>query len=138
MTQSLTQRRARTEGGWTLIEMMVVVSLVMILAAIALPAYRNSIIQAKEAAMRTDLFMMRDAIDQYYADKGKYPDSLDTLVSENYMRAVPTDPFTKSSTTWQTTEADPTPGTLTATAGIYDVKSGADGVALDGSRYSDW
>jgi general secretion pathway protein G len=138
MARLLSNRRSSAEGGWTLIEMMVVVSLVMILAAIALPSYRNSIVSAKEAAMRTDLFMMRDAIDQYYADKGKYPDSLDTLVSENYMRAVPQDPFTKSSTTWQTTEADPTPGTLTATAGIYDVKSGADGVSLDGSRYADW
>jgi general secretion pathway protein G len=127
----------RPDAGWTLIEMMVVVSLIMILAAIALPSYRNSIVAAKESALATDLYMMRDAIDQYHADKGKYPDSLDTLVSENYMRAVPQDPFTKSSTTWQTMPPDPTPGTLTAEAGIYYVKSSADGVALDGIRYAD-
>jgi len=82
---------------------------------------------------------MRDAIDQYYADKGKYPESLDALVSESYLRTVPKDPFTESTTTWQTTEADAPPGTVSTTApGIFEVKSGSQATALDGSRYADW
>ena len=131
--------RSRAEGGWTLIELMVVISLIMILSSIALASYRNSITHAKEAALRSDLMLMRDAIDQYYADKGKYPESLDALVSESYLRTVPKDPFTDSTTTWQTTEADAPPGTVsTASPGIFEVKSGSQFTALDGSRYADW
>jgi general secretion pathway protein G len=129
--------RARDEG-WTLIELFVVISLVLILATMAMNQYRNTVLHAKEAALKSDLFLMRDAIDQYYADKGRYPDSLHTLVSESYIRAVPQDPFTRSSDTWTTTAADPEPGSGSASAGIYDVKSGAQEVAQDGSRYSDW
>ena len=111
----------------------------MILSSIALASYRNSITHAKEAALRSDLLLMRDAIDQYYADKGKYPESLDALVSESYLRTVPKDPFTDSTTTWQTTEADAPPGTVSTTSpGIFDVKSGSQLTALDGSRYADW
>src|SRR4249920_1333444 len=131
--------RSRAEGGWTLIELMVVISLIMILSSIALASYRNSITHAKEAALRSDLMLMRDAIDQYYADKGKYPESLDALVSESYLRTVPKDPFTDSTTTWQTTEADAPPGTVSTTSpGIFEVKSGSQLTALDGSRYADW
>jgi general secretion pathway protein G len=126
------------DGGWTLIELLIVISIIMILASLALTQYRNSVTAAREAALRSDLFLMRDAIDQYYADKGKYPDSLSTLVSESYLRAVPIDPFTRSADSWTTTPAEPAPGTTTADAGIFDVKSGADGTALDGSRYGDW
>jgi general secretion pathway protein G len=128
----------RREDGWTLIELLVVITLVMILASLALTQYRNSITATREAAMKSDLFLMRDAIDQYYADKGKYPDSLQTLVSESYIRAIPRDPFTNSADTWVTVQADPEPGSVSAATGIYDVKSGYDGVALDGSRYADW
>jgi general secretion pathway protein G len=131
--------RSRAEGGWTLIELMVVISLIMILSSIALASYRNSVTHAKEAALRSDLMMMRDAIDQYYADKGKYPESLDALVSESYLRTVPKDPFTESTTTWQTTEADAPPGTVSTTSpGIFEVKSGSQLTSLDGSRYADW
>jgi general secretion pathway protein G len=129
--------RSRDEG-WTLIELFVVISLVLILATMAMNQYRNSVLHAKEAALKSDLFFMRDAIDQYYADKGRYPDSLQTLVSESYLRAVPTDPFTRSSDTWTTVAADPEPGSGSSSAGIYDVKSGAQEVAQDGSRVSDW
>jgi general secretion pathway protein G len=124
--------------GWTLIELLIVISIIMILAATSLVTYRNSVTLAKEAALHSDLFMMRDAIDQYYADKGKYPDALQTLVSENYLRAIPKDPFTNSSDTWQTVEAEPQPGSTTAEPGIYEVKSGFDGMGIDGSRFSDW
>ena len=131
-------RRSASDRGWTLIELLVVISLVMILASLALTQYRNAVRSAKEAALRSDLFLMREAIDQFYADKGKYPDSLDALVSERYLRAVPKDPITGESETWQTVQADPEPGSVSASAGIYDVKSGSNDTALDGSRYADW
>ena len=110
----------------------------MILAALSMVTYRNSVTLAKEAALRSDLMLMRDSIDQYYADKGKYPDSLQTLVSEGYMRAIPKDPITNSADTWQTEEAEVQPGSSSAEPGIYNVKSGDPGTALDGSRYADF
>jgi general secretion pathway protein G len=131
-------RRRRREDGWTLIELMIVISLVMIMATLALTQYRNSITYTKEAVLKGQLFQMREAIDQYYADKGVYPESLQTLVSDGYMRSVPRDPFTQSSDTWQTVPADPQPGSLTTSTGIYDVKSGHDGTGTDGSRMADW
>ena len=131
-------RRRAADRGWTLIELLVVISLVMILASLALTQYRNAVRSAKEAALRSDLFLMREAIDQFYADKGKYPDSLDALVSERYLRAVPKDPITDQTDSWQTVQADPEPGSVSASAGIYDVKSGSNDTALDGSRYADW
>jgi general secretion pathway protein G len=100
--------------------------------------YRNSITSSKEAVLSTDLFRMRDAIDQYYADKNKYPSSLDALVSDGYMRKIPEDPITKSAETWQTILAEPDPSNPSAEPGIYDVKSGATGTALDGRSYSDF
>jgi general secretion pathway protein G len=135
----MTRRRINADAGFTLIELLVVISLIMILSSVALSSYRNSIVHAREAALKSDLFLMRDAIDQYYADKGKYPDSLDSLVSENYLRTVPKDPFTDSTTSWQTVQADAPPGTTISTSpGIFDVKSGSQNTGLDGSRYSDW
>lgn len=137
--RALTHRKhSRGDGGWTLIELLVVISLIMILAAVSLNTYRNSIWQAKEAVLRSDLFHVRDAIDQYYADKQRYPDSLEALVSEGYIRAVPRDPFTESTTSWQTEPAPTMPGQLSSSPGIYDISSGSDHVALDGSRVSDW
>jgi general secretion pathway protein G len=135
------QSRARPvdrAAGWTLIELMVVISLITILAGIALANYRNSIIRAQEATLKENLFRMRDAIDQYYADKGVYPPSLDALVSEGYLRRIPIDPFTDSADTWQTVLAEPDPNNPTAESGIFDVKSGSDRTALDGSKYADW
>jgi general secretion pathway protein G len=126
------------DRGFTLIELLVVISLIMILASVSLNMYRNSVVYAREAALRSNLFFMRDAIDQYYADKGKYPESLEALVSESYIRQVPQDPFTNSTTTWQTVQAEATPGTVSTSPGIYDVKSGSDLTAMDGSRYADW
>jgi general secretion pathway protein G len=128
----------RNSRGFTLIELLVVISMISILAAMGMVQYRNSIRRTEEVTLKHDLFQMRDAIDQYYADKGKYPASLDSLVSDGYMRKVPDDPVTKSSTTWTTVPAEPDPGNPSAEAGIYDVKSGAPGTALDGSTYVDW
>ena len=126
------------ETGFTLVELLIVISLISILAAMGLVQYRNSVVSSKEAVLRTDLFRMRDAIDQYYADKGKYPSSLDSLVSDGYLRKLPEDPFTKSADTWTTEPAEPDPSNPSAEPGVYNVKSGAQGTALDGSTYADW
>lgn len=134
-------RRARhtsPDDGWTLIELLVVMSLIVVLSTLALAQYRNSIQSTKEAVLRADLFHMRESIDQYYADKGSYPSSLQALVSEGYLRRIPEDPITKSSDTWVTTQAELDPSATSSSPGIYDVKSGADGISLDGSRFSDW
>jgi general secretion pathway protein G len=128
----------RRDGGFTLIELLIVITLITILATMGVVQYRNSIQASKEAVLHTDLFRMRDAIDQYYADKNKYPASLDALVSDGYMRAIPADPITKSADTWQTVPAEPEPGNSSTDPGIYNVKSGAPGTGLDGTSYSDW
>jgi len=128
----------RGDRGFTLIELMIVLSLMVVLATMGLVQYRNSQVFAKEAVLKTDLFRMRDAIDQYYADKNQYPSTLDALVSDGYLRKLPEDPFTRNSTSWQTVPAEPDPNNPTAEPGVYDVKSGSEGTAMDGSKYSDW
>jgi general secretion pathway protein G len=135
---SLAWRIPPDASGFTLIELLVVIALITILATMGIVQYRNSIQSARESILRTDLFRMRDAIDQYYADKSKYPASLDALVTDGYMRKLPDDPITKSSTTWQTIPAEPDPNNPSADPGVYNVKSGAPGTALDGSSYEDW
>jgi general secretion pathway protein G len=130
--------RLRRQNGFTLIELLIVIALISILATMGVVQYKNSVNSTKEAVLHTDLFRMRDAIDQYYADKNKYPASLDVLVSDGYMRKIPEDPMTKSTDTWQTVPAEPDPSNPSAEPGIYDVKSGAPGTALDGRSYSDF
>src|ERR1051325_1274278 len=97
------------DQGFTLIELMIVMVLIVTLASIGLTVYGNSITRAKEATLKEDLFRMRDAIDQYYADRNKYPASLETLGEEKYLRSVPVDPFTNSAETWETTMSEPEP-----------------------------
>ena len=126
-----------SETGWTIVELMVVISLMAVLASIATISYTTAITRSKEAVLKEDLFRMRDAIDQYFADRVEYPESLDRLVSEGYLRTIPEDPFTKSGTTWQTIMADYDPSNPLS-QGIYDVKSGYDGLAIDGSPYIEW
>src|SRR3954462_4750808 len=107
-----------------MMELLVVVSLIVILATMGMTQYRSSVVHTRESVLKEDLFRMRDAIDQYYADKGQWPSSLETLVSDGYMRKVPEDPFTKNNTSWQTVPAEPDPNNPTAEPGISDVKSG--------------
>jgi general secretion pathway protein G len=132
-------RSTRTgSAGFTIIELMVVMSIIVVLATIGLVQYQRSLTYAKESVLREDLFRMRDAIDQYYADKNEYPGTLDALVSDGYLRAVPQDPITKSASSWQVVAAEPDPRNPGAVSGVYDVKSGAETTALDGTRYADW
>ena len=119
-------------------ELLIVITLIVILAGIAISSYATSVRRAKEAVLRENLFRMNDALDQYMADKGKWPPDLSALVTENYLRQIPKDPITDSTDTWQTVPAEADPSNPTAEPGIYDVKSGAQGKALDGSNYSDW
>ena len=125
-------------AGFTIIELLVVVSIIIILATMGMTQYRHSVIYAREGVLKEDLFRMRDAIDQYYADKGQYPSTLDALVSDGYVRKLPDDPFTRNNSSWQTVPAEPDPNNPTAEAGVFDVKSGSDATALDGSKYSEW
>jgi len=122
--------------GFTMIEILIVMSIIVILTTFGMTQYRHSVIYARESVLKEDLFQLRDAIDQYYADKGKYPSALDSLVSEGYMRKVPEDPITKSSDSWQTVPAEPDPNNPSAEPGIYDVKSGAPGKMKDGREFS--
>lgn len=124
--------------GFTLIELMVVMAIVSVLLAIAVPVYQKSIIRAKESVLRNNLLTLRNMIDEYTIDKQKAPESLDVLVSEGYLRQIPQDPITNSNQTWRTVMEDTPIGGSTASPGIWDVKSGSDQKSLDGTLYADW
>src|SRR6266704_6113401 len=102
-------KNSRAQSGFTMIELLVVLTLLVVLATMGLTQYRHSVVFTRESVLHEDLFRMRDAIDQYYADKAQYPSTLDALVSEGYLRKLPDDPFTKSSTSWQPVPAEPDP-----------------------------
>jgi general secretion pathway protein G len=117
--------------GFTLIELMIVVSIIGILATIAVPSYQSSLIKARETVLRQDLFTLRELLDHHRADKGKYPPSLGGLVAAGYLRTLPKDPFTNSTSSWQEI-IEPTEG------GIFDVYSGSDLVGTNGTPYNKW
>ena len=119
--------------GFTLIELLVVFAIIAVLLTIAVPRYFNSLDRSKEAVLKENLYQMRDAIGKYYGDKGKYPDSLDALAADKYLHKVPLDPLTESATTWVLVAPQDA-----QKSGVYDVKSGAPGKALDGSEFSTW
>lgn len=119
--------------GFTLIELLVVIAIIALLLTIAVPRYFGGVDRAKEAVLHENLATMRDSLDKFYADTGKYPATLDDLVSRRYVRKVPVDPMTESAETWVLIPpADPQKD------GVYDVKSGASGTARDGTLYSEW
>jgi general secretion pathway protein G len=119
--------------GFTLIELMIVLAIVATLLSIAVPRYYSSIDRSKEAVLKENLYQMRDAIGKYHADKGKYPESLTSLATDKYLRKLPLDPITDSDSTWIVVPPeDPQKG------GVFDVRSGAEGKALDGTEFSTW
>lgn len=121
------------DNGFTLVELLVVLAIIALLVSIAAPRYFNSVEKSKEAVLKQDLSTMRDALDKYYGDVGKYPESLDDLVSKKYLRKLPVDPITDSATTWVIV-----PPEDVEKGGVFDVHSGAPGNARDGTPYLSW
>jgi general secretion pathway protein G len=123
----------QAKRGFTLVELMVVMAIIALLLALALPRYFNHLETSRETILKQDLAVMRDAIDKYHGDRGRYPDSLDELVSERYLRALPVDPITERADTWQVVAASGDEA-----GAMYDIKSGAPGNGREGSPYADW
>ncbi len=125
--------QSSAKSGFTLIELLVVMAVIALLLSIATPRYFHSVLKSREAVLRENLTLTRQALDRYYGDNGKYPDGLDMLVSKKYLRSLPMDPITDSSATWVIIPPD-----VPEKGGVFDVKSGAAGNAVDGSAYADW
>ena len=130
--------RKKRWRGFTLIELMIVISIILILVSISIPIYTTSVVHSKEAVLKDDLFTMRSVIDQYTLDKQKAPQSLQDLVSAGYLRSIPKDTLTGSADTWQATTDDTLMDPSQSQPGITDVHSGASGVGTDGTAYSSW
>lgn len=124
--------------GFTLVELMIVMTIVTILVSIAVPLYQRSILRAKESVLKNNLFTMRTVIDEFTLDKQKAPQTLQDLVSEGYLREIPIDPITGSGETWRVIMEDATASVNQTEPGIYDVRSGSDQVSLDGTPYAEW
>lgn len=138
VNESRTREAAGSAAGFTLIEMLIVVALVGILAAVSVGQYQKNIVRAKEAVLKENLFVMRSSIQMYFADKGHYPADLQSLVDEKYLARMPRDPITNSADTWITEMNEVSDLDITTESGIADVSSGASGPALDGTSYADW
>jgi len=135
-TTNRTERRG--EGGFTLVELMIVMTIIGILSAIAIPSFIRSVQKAKEAVLKEDLHTMRNAIDSYTVDKEKAPQSLDDLVQAGYLKTMPVDPMTSRNDTWMTAQSDNLGDINETQSGIDDVHSGSQGVSSEGTTYNTW
>ncbi len=130
--------RQRCRRGYTLVEIMIVMAIISILISIAVPIYQKSLIRAKEAVLKNNLFSLRTVIDEYTYDKQKAPQSLTDLVNEGYLRTVPIDPMTGSADGWRIVMEDALTSVNQTEPGIFDVRSGSDSKSLEGTPYSEW
>src|SRR5687768_11610482 len=130
--------RLRSSRGFTMIELLIVMTIIIVLASLGMVGYRNSVRRSEEAVLKENLFRMRDAMDQFYADKNKWPGDLSELVSEGYIREIPEDPITNSQDTWRTEQAEPDANNPASGIGIDNVFSGSEETALDGTKYAEW
>ena len=131
-------RVGRRRRGFTIIELMVVMTIISILVSLAVPFYQKSILRAKESVLRNNLFTMRTVIDEFTYDKQKAPQTLQDLVSEGYLRVVPRDPMTDSDSSWKIIMEDASGSVNQNESGIFDVRSGSSKMSLDGTAYSEW
>ena len=128
----MVKRPSKRQPGFTLVELLVVMAIGATLLSLVTPRFIGSVDRAREATLRVDLRTMRDAIDKFYSDRGRYPEALDDLVTHRYLREIPVDPISERRDTWLTVEhPDRLPG-------VYDVRSGSEGVAGDGTEYGSW
>ncbi len=128
----------KNQAGFTLVELMIVMAIIGVLLAVAIPSYVGAVRQAREAVLKEDLHVMRSAIDSYTADKQKAPQSLDDLVTDGYLKEIPVDPMTRTKDTWQTTQSDALSSVDQTDPGINDVHSGSQEQGTDGQPYSQW
>ena len=134
----ISRRRLLQGGGFTFVELMVVITIIVILITMAIPIYQKAIIRTKETVLKQNLFTLRTQIDNYTYDKEKAPQQLSDLVTEGYLRVVPIDPMTGSNQTWKNVMEDASQAVNQAEPGIFDVHSGSDKISLDGTAYSEW
>jgi general secretion pathway protein G len=134
----LSTERVARRRGFTFVELMVVLTITVILISMAIPIYQRSILRAKESVLHNNLFTLRTVIDNYTYDKQKAPQTLDSLVSDGYLREIPLDPITGSNQTWRTIMEDASQSVNQSEPGIFDVRSGSDAVGLNGIPYSNW
>jgi general secretion pathway protein G len=132
------RERVLGRNGYTLIEMIIVMAIISILIAIAVPLYQKSLLRTKESLLKNNLFTLRTVIDEYTYDKQKAPQTLDDLVNDGYLRAVPLDPITNSSQSWRLVMEDAVTSVDQTMPGIYDVRSGSDQKSLEGTPYAEW
>lgn len=132
------QRAGDGEGGFTLIELIIVMTIIGLLASIAIPSFVTTVKKAREAVLKSDLHTLRSAIDSYTVDKEQAPQSLEDLVQAGYLKSIPNDPMTTKSDTWITSQSDVMTSITETQGGINDVHSGAQGLATDGTSYNTW
>jgi general secretion pathway protein G len=131
-------KRSSKRRGFTLVELMIVMAIILILIGLAVPYYQKSIIRTRETVLRSNLFSLRSMIDEYSFDKQKAPQSLQDLVQDGYLREMPKDPMTGGADTWRVVMEDAGQSVSQTEPGIFDVHSGSDKLGLDGTPYSDW